>query len=222
MSEAYQLTLFAEDSLAKTSPLPGEAQALMVNVADYGQNTPDLLASFDRDSYLWRTSQHCLVEGLTEFSETWPRSGMMRNGTAYRLPPLVRLTEGTESGLWRTPQAGDSERGITRDKDKLEKRLSNGGQLSLTTQIVHPHLWPTPTVSGNYNRKGASKTSGDGLATAVKMWPTPTAHNSKEGVYPAEYLRNTPTPAAVAGGRLNPTWVEWLMGFPAGHTDLNN
>ena len=22
-------------------------------------------------------------------------------------------------------------------------------------------------------------------------------------------------------GRLNPTWVEWLMGFPLGHTDLN-
>ena len=27
---------------------------------------------------------------------------------------------------------------------------------------------PTPSVHGNYNRKGASKTSGDGLATAVK------------------------------------------------------
>jgi hypothetical protein len=23
-------------------------------------------------------------------------------------------------------------------------------------------------------------------------------------------------------GALNPTWVEWLMGFPEGHTDLNN
>ena len=23
------------------------------------------------------------------------------------------------------------------------------------------------------------------------------------------------------GGQLNPTWVEWLMGFPLGWTDLN-
>ena len=23
------------------------------------------------------------------------------------------------------------------------------------------------------------------------------------------------------GGQLNPTWVEWLMGFPTGWTDLN-
>lgn len=33
--------------------------------------------------------------------------------------------------------------------------------------------WPTPTINGNYNRKGLSKNSGDGLATAVNMWPTP-------------------------------------------------
>jgi hypothetical protein len=79
-------------------------------------------------------------------------------------------------------------------------------------------LWPTPTVCENYNRKGASKTSGDGLATAIKKWPTPTAHNAKEGAFPAEYNRNTPTLAAQAGGQLSPTWVEWLMGWPLGWT----
>jgi len=26
--------------------------------------------------------------------------------------------------------------------------------------------------------------------------------------------------AAEGSGALNPTWVEWLMGFPTGHTDL--
>ena len=35
--------------------------------------------------------------------------------------------------------------------------------------------WPTATVNGNYNRKGLSPTSGDGLATAVAQWPTPDA-----------------------------------------------
>ena len=37
---------------------------------------------------------------------------------------------------------------------------------------------PTPTVNGNYNRKGASKTSGDGLATWAKMWQTPVADDA--------------------------------------------
>tara|TARA_R110000824_G_scaffold134107_3_gene296984 strand:- start:515 stop:937 length:423 start_codon:yes stop_codon:yes gene_type:complete len=62
-----------------------------------------------------------------------------------------------------------------------------------------------------------------------QMWPTPTAHLHKEGGYPAEYTRNTPTLTAEAtqsegkphsSGSLNPTWVEWLMGFPEGWTDL--
>lgn len=27
--------------------------------------------------------------------------------------------------------------------------------------------------------------------------------------------------ASGSGGQLNPTWVEWLMGFPLGWTDLS-
>lgn len=38
---------------------------------------------------------------------------------------------------------------------------------------------PTPTVHGNYNRAGASPTSGNGLATFVSLYPTPTATNTK-------------------------------------------
>ena len=34
-------------------------------------------------------------------------------------------------------------------------------------------LWPTPSVHGNYNRAGVSDKSGNGLSTAVKLWPTP-------------------------------------------------
>jgi hypothetical protein len=26
----------------------------------------------------------------------------------------------------------------------------------------------------------------------------------------------------ISGGQLNPTWVEWLMGFPLGWTDLED
>lgn len=40
-------------------------------------------------------------------------------------------------------------------------------------------LWPTPSVHGNYNRRGLSETSGDGLATAVKMWATPSSADCK-------------------------------------------
>jgi len=52
------------------------------------------------------------------------------------------------------------------------------------------------------------------------LWPTPTAHNAKETNAPTEATRNTPTLAAQVGGPLNPDWVEWLMGWPIGWTDL--
>ncbi len=60
------------------------------------------------------------------------------------------------------------------------------------------------------------------LPTPMKnLWPTPTAHNAKECAAPSEHNRNTPTLSAQAGGKLNPTWVAWLMGWPLGWTDLN-
>ena len=57
-------------------------------------------------------------------------------------------------------------------------------------------------------------------ATEFGLLPTPTKHNSKEGAYPAEYTRNTPTLATHAGGKINPEWSEHLMGFPIKWTEL--
>lgn len=84
-------------------------------------------------------------------------------------------------------------------------------------------LWPTPTVCGNYNRPGASKNAGMGLASAVKLWPTPVRRDyrapgrsrmERTGSKAGECLPQ------VVGGQLNPTWVEWLMGWPAEWTAL--
>lgn len=97
--------------------------------------------------------------------------------------------------------------------DKRTGRLVQKG----LTQVVR--MWPTPSVCGNYNRKGASKTSGDGPATAVKktMWPTPTARDWKSGRghKKRQYSELTPLVERQSpSGNLNPTWVEWLMGYP--------
>jgi hypothetical protein len=100
---------YAEGFPARTSALPGKAQGSPANGRDYGAITPDLLARYDPASSSWKTSQHCLVGGLETSSETWPRSGMMRSGIAYRLPPLVPLTGeiGYGSSLIPTPTACD-------------------------------------------------------------------------------------------------------------------
>jgi len=46
------------------------------------------------------------------------------------------------------------------------------------------------------------------------------ARMHKDGGNPSEYKRNEIPLAAQAGGPLNPEWVEWLMGWPLGWTDL--
>lgn len=90
-------------------------------------------------------------------------------------------------------------------------------------------LWPTPTVHGNYNRPGASKNAGWGLASAVKAWPTPTAsmhkgwspgHNRASTDDRLDYSIEREAHELNIAGRLNPAWVEWLMGWPTGWTDL--
>lgn len=77
-------------------------------------------------------------------------------------------------------------------------------------------MWPTPTVCGNNNRKRLSKHSGDGLATAIKMWPTPKCQNRNS---PCKHGEGGPDLQTVCSGQLNPDWVEQLMGFPEGWTN---
>ena len=99
-------------------------------------------------------------------------------------------------------------------------------KLSLSVPRIRDHecsLLPTPTVNRNYNRKGVSKTSGDGLATVVRrlaLLPTPTANDAKNNGSPSQRVRNSAALNVVAGGALNPEWVELLMGFPRGWTDI--
>jgi hypothetical protein len=61
--------------------------------------------------------------------------------------------------------------------------------------------------------------------TESGLWPTPRANESTESreTQAAREARGTKASknltAEVGGGQLNPTWVEWLMGWPLGWTD---
>jgi hypothetical protein len=164
---------------------------------------------------------------------TWKENITRSGNSYYRLLPSMRSTEEIEYSLLPTPTAqqyGTSQNGKRKDGTTFKQ----AGKPSLHTMARH-NLWPTPTVQGNYNKKGLSKKSGDGLATAVnKMWPTPTTRDHKGG-YVGGRIRNgkvswdtldvavqhTDNQEKVSGS-LNPTWVEWLMGFPIEWTELKD
>jgi hypothetical protein len=54
------------------------------------------------------------------------------------------------------------------------------------------------------------------------MWPTPTVQDASNNGGASQYERNSLPLNAVIGGSLNPTWVEWLMGFPLEWTALKD
>ncbi len=75
-----------------------------------------------------------------------------------------------------------------------------------------------------------------GLSRAVRLWPTPRASKimnrrisidrrpsmlDRESMPTLEDFMGEADPTTI-GGRLNPTWVEWLMGFPEGWTGLED
>ena len=51
-------------------------------------------------------------------------------------------------------------------------------------------------------------------------WATPVSRMWKDSGCPSEYRGNEVPLAAQVGGALNPTWVEWLQGFPLGWTEI--
>lgn len=129
----------------------------------------------------------------TMCSLTWRVSATPRGRLLFRLVPSMRDTDGTELGL----------------------------------------LLPTPTAqSYGTNQGGAMGRIGKirpSLETMARkgLWPTPVARDYKgQGMSVERRTTREPDNLCSAvivtdgSGSLNPTWVEWLMGFPLEHTAL--
>jgi len=192
------LTSYLEASRARTYQQQEKVLESTGQEVECGITWHESSEKYNQNMSSLKTAQSYVLEDLSEFSKTLPRSGMMQGGLYWEQLMLERLTKEIGCGLWPTPTASampcEGTQRIMRKKWlagelSLEEASAIAGRDVRKAQGKVPEMWPTPTVCGNYNRKGASATSGDGLATVV-------------------------------GGKLNPTWVEWLMGWPLGWTDL--
>lgn len=226
---------FAEASHVKTFQWQAKAQALTGREAGYGASSRVLLARFDPNTRLWKTLQCSLFVDSDECLETFPRWGMTQGGLLWELTMSEPRTDASVSGYWRTPDTGaGGEISAEKATDFAAGKTRASGsviQIRLCDQVRHPQLWPTPTVCGNNNRKGLTKTSGDGLATAVLTYPTPKCQDARAALFDrrkgnlgevihGRYLNGGNTTPQTQTARLNPYWVEWLMGWPIGYTDL--
>jgi DNA (cytosine-5)-methyltransferase 1 len=211
------LTLYLEDFHVKTLAQREKELELTENDLECGEKWHGSFTKYDQNSSSWKTHQCLLLGDLEPFLETWPQWGLMRDGECWEQPTLEQTIRETGSGLspngvdtFHTPNTTGLDGG-SNSRKALKKKIDQ---------------WPTPTASAGGAGKNPNNPrgiyQGNPLATAVSIqkFPTPTCHNSKEGAYPSEYKRDTPSLATHAGGKLNPTWVEWLMGWPLEWTDL--
>lgn len=95
-----------------------------------------------------------------------------------------------------------------------------------TTLTDFVTMFPTPQAfdandgcAGKNLANRKKKGSCSSLKDMVHLWTTPTA--SDDCHRKTKYAQGGTPLSMQAGGKLNPTWVEWLMGVPLGWTALD-
>jgi hypothetical protein len=141
-------------------------------------------------------------------------NGKRGDGSLFKTAGAPSLSTMARQNLWPTIRSTDGERGGRGDLIQAVRGNANS----------HYRLWPTPH---GFSKDGRSNgPSGNELGRAVnqKMCPSPAATDWKGSAKDGQRRGQLTDPALgviPAGGSLNPTWVEWLMGWPLGWTDLN-
>jgi DNA (cytosine-5)-methyltransferase 1 len=214
---------YQADFHAKTSLPQEKAQELMENEAVCGEKWRGSFVKYDPNSYLWRTHQCSLLGDLDEFLEIWPQWGLMRDGECWEQLTLAQTIRGTGFGL--------SPNNETFFHTPCTTGLDGG---SNSRKALKKRLLPTPDASQrgptkDYNPQAKSQ-SGRTLQSFAAKFPTPQASDNRD----RGNMSNPSVQRRVAigkqislsqsvhptSGQLNPTWVEWLMGWPLGWTDL--
>ena len=199
------LTSFLEAFPVKTSARQEREQGLEESDQGCGWKWRESLMKYDRDSCLWKTRQSLLLGGLEEFSETWPRWGTMRTGESWGRTMPEHLTSEIGSGsLLATPTA-------TANQLSPSMMKHRGCRNWLPTPQSND--WKGPNL-----KQGSKSQSARSLSTWAERFPTPVADDT--GHRQKKYSQGGTALSCAIGGKLNPNWVEWLMGWPIGWTDL--
>ena len=197
--DCEQLTLFRADSPVSRFPLPGSDEARRMTVTS-GLKCLELSRISGPLGLLARTLLGSSIWRSTRCALTWKARITPSKRLLFRLVPSTPCTGATDARL----------SGVERWKENI------------TGEDGDPILWKTPIASDSANREFYHNSRGEpNLSGMVKMGPTPIATDWKNRGC-KDYRKNRKHQLQTeVGGQLNPTWVEYLMGFPLGWTDLN-
>ena len=160
-----------------------------------------------------------LTESVQACGEKWRESSVRYDldSSSWKIH-LSLFPEDLQWSLVTLPKWGMTRSGAVYQHPTLERPISATGS----------GLWQTPVADdsvnrakGKWNSRGEPKLSGQVLSP--KHWPTTVRrdyrHPGRSGMERTGSKAGECLPQIV-GGALNPTWVEWLMGWPLGWTDL--
>ena len=178
----------------KTSQQQEKELVSQENEADFGEKWPESLAKYDPNTHSWRTHQ-CLLFGEGQESlATLPNWGMTLNGGLYPRPIAEQIISAREFGF--------SPDGITTFHTPCTTGL-DGGSNSRRALKKKAEKFPTPDA--NIGKRGTQQ-----------EWTA-----KRKSGHSAQYTLNQAVRDSIQQtGKLNPVWVEWLMGWPLGWTDL--
>lgn len=214
---------------ASRNHLPGCGVDLPITDGS-GPTSPASSRSADPRSCSVKMSQGTLPGLSAPSSPTLPASGSMRSGVVRARKRLGRPIGVTGfSGQLPTPTASDHAGSGSAGYSTASGRHAG---TTLWDAVVRGYrTLPTPTADGGrgYNRTPGSSNRRPGLGAMARdgLLPTPTAsacdrngqhrgHNAQGGPQLGEAV------GAGHGRRLNPRFLEWMMGLPPGWLQLKS
>ena len=205
-----ELTSWLGGFPVRTSALQEKVLESTESDQDSGERWQGSWARFDRNTSSWKTAQLSLTEDLELSSVTWPRSGLMLRGECYPLLNSVPRICASESGFSGTGE-------IFSTPCAMNASPFKGGMAPTPDGATFHH---TPTTHGLDGGSNSRK------AIAQRTYRTPTENDGFKWGNQTQEEREAKGQQVMlshqtgAHGRLNPEFVEFLMGWPIGHTGL--
>ena len=165
----------------------------------FGGKCLELLATLDQELLSWRTSQISLPWVEQQLLDRLPQSGTVQNGKLYELQILAPHTEEHDGFVLPTPTASDP---VKHNTGGLHRLIVKGERYSKGDH--RRKRLPTPTVNEAHNNP-----------FTPSQWERAGSLNV-EAAKMQGYTKDT----IGKGFRLNPPFVEEMMGFAIGWTDL--
>lgn len=162
------------------------------------------IAVFDLKTGVWRVPGGDALpffedQGLgSEYRKKWPRAGSVCSGVVSKVESTQKPPPRGSERLWPTPAAS-----LPNDGEEPAQWLAR---------------WVRVASSDNRTRAGVPLAV---AARAPSVMRLSKIGSIKEAQAALEENAKSPDPELSSRDKLNPEWVEHLMGFPPGWTDLD-